>query len=166
MIIKTKKYKLENNTYLKLAMKNVMLEFWWAWLIPVAIMLIPVFVSGAFWWCFSITLILVILYPLFWLIQFVAVTQMEQAKPLFERLAYEIDSRQILIKLNAKEGMQITWDNIKQVKAGKDYFMLILSRAQFIHLPFDIFKSENEVKFMEAILRRKKLLKSGANEAE
>jgi hypothetical protein len=159
MIIKTKKYQLESKTFIAKAFKNIMIEFWWAWLVPVFIMLIPIFVSGAFWWCFSIALVLIILYLLFWLVQFAGVTQLEQNKILFEKLAYEIDSRQILIKLNPKQGMPITWDKVVKVIANKDEFLVFLSKVQFIHLPHKIFRTENDLKFMESILKRKNFIK-------
>jgi hypothetical protein len=72
---------------------------------------------------------------------------------------YEITSQQILIKLNPKQGMPMKWESIKRAFVGKDFFLLVISKAQFIYLPFKIFNSENERKFMETILKRKNLLK-------
>ncbi len=158
MISKTKKYQLDKNTFIKLGMQNVLLEWWWAFLVPVAIMLIPIFVKGAFWWCFSIALISTILYVLFWAIQFAGVSQLEQSKVLFQKFFYEIDSRHIIAKINDKEGMQISWDKIIKVKPGKDYYMFFLSKVQFLYFPHSIFKSEHDLRVLETILRRKKLL--------
>ena len=157
MTVKTKKYKLDTGTYVKLALVNILKEQWWVFLIVVAIM------SGFFfipshWWITG-ALIALLLYILFWLIQFAGVTQVEHNKALFERLSYEINSQQILIKLNSKQGMPIKWDNIKKANIGKDHFLFIISKAQMIHLPFKIFKNENERKFIESILRRKGLVK-------
>jgi hypothetical protein len=98
------------------------------------------------------------LYWLFWVIQFAGVSQMEQNKIIFEKMSYEIDSRQILMKLNAQQGMPIKWDMIKKVDTNKEAFILTMSKAQFIYLPYKIFNTENEKKFMEAILRRKGFL--------
>lgn len=157
MIVKTKKYQLPTGTYIKLGLVNVIKEQWWVILIALAICL------GFFWipsiWWFIGALIAYGLYVLFWVIQFAGVTQMEQNKTIFERLAYEIDSRQILMKLNTKQGMPIQWNMIKRVEVKKDAFILYLSKAQFIHLPFRIFNSDNERKFMETILKRKELIK-------
>ncbi len=160
MVIKTKKYGLSKKQYINMCLKSVLKEFWWVWFIPLAIMLLPIFISGAFWWCFSITLLLIVLYLGFWYIQFTAITQLDQYKMLFEKFSYEIDSRQILMKINAKEGSQITWDKVKKAEKTKDAFILTISRAQFIHLPFDLFKSDLELKFMETLLRRKGLIKT------
>lgn len=158
MLVKTKKYKLDNSTYIKTGLKNIVKEQWWVFLIALAIC------SGYAWipniWWFIGSFIALLLYFLFWLIQFAGVTQLDQYKILFERLSYEISSQQILIKLNAKQGMPIKWDQIKSAKLGKNAFTLVISKAQFVYLPYKIFKTENEKKFLETILKRKELVKS------
>lgn len=157
MIVKTKKYKLETGTYIKLAMLNIVKEQWWVFLIAVAI------ACGAFfiwsWWWIIGAGIALLLYFLFWLIQFAGVTQLEQNKILFERLSYEINSQQVMIKVNPKQGMPLKWEMIKKAQIGKDYFLLIVSKAQLVHLPFRIFNTENEKKFVETILKRKGYVK-------
>jgi hypothetical protein len=157
MIIKTKKYKLPTGTYIKLALKNVLLEQWWV--IPIALAI----ASGAFfifsWWWIIGAVLGYGLFVLFWLIQFAGVTQLEQSKILFEKLSYEINSQQILIKVNTKQGMPIKWENVRKAIIGKNYFLLIITKAQLIHLPFKIFNTEHEKKFMETILKRKGYIK-------
>lgn len=166
MIIKTKKYQLDSKTYVNIALKSVMKKYWWAWLVPTAIMLIPIFAPSALWWCFGIALTLSILYVLFWVMQFTAITKLDQYKMLFEKLSYEITSRQILIKLNAKQGMPVQWNQIQKAKKNKDHFILELSLAQFIYLPFSLFKGEHEIKFLESILKRKNLIKEAKPEVQ
>lgn len=153
MIIKTKKYKLETKTYIKLGMINILKEQWWVILIALAIASGYFFIAS--WWWISMAILAYVLYLLFWVIQFAGVSQMEDNKVMFERLSYEIDSRQILMKLNPKQGMPIKWEMIKRAQINKEAFVLTMSKAQFIYLPFRIFNSENERKFLETILRRK-----------
>jgi len=157
MIIKTKKYQLPTGTYIKMGLVNILKEQWWVVLIALTICL------GFFWiasiWWFVGAIIAYGLYVLFWAIQFTGVTQMEQNKVIFKKLSYEIDSRQILMKLNVREGMPVQWNMIKRVEMNKEAYILYLSKAQFIHLPFRIFNSDNERKFMETILKRKELIK-------
>jgi len=157
MIVKTKKNKLGTGTYIKLGLKNILKEQWWVLLILFAIF------SGAFFipsnWWFIGGAIAFVLYLLFWVIQFAGITQMDQSKILFEKLGYEIDSRQVMIKFSSKQGMPIKWSQIKRAIKGKDYFLLIMSKAQFIHLPFRVFNTENERKFVETILKRKGYIK-------
>jgi len=155
MVIKTKKYQLPTNTYIRIGFQSIMIDLWWVWLIPVAIMLVPIFYPPAFGWCLGIAITLIVLYLLFWLIQFSGMTQLEQGKFLFERMSYEIDSRQILLKINNKQGMPLSWDQVKKVKKAKNHYIIVLSKVQFIYLPFKIFRSEHEMKFLETILKRK-----------
>lgn len=166
MTIKTKKYQLDTQEYIKMAMLNVLKELWWVWFVPVAILLIPIFAPSAFWWCFGIAITVSILYLLFWAVQFAGATQVEQNKVLFQRLSYEIDSRQILIKLNAREGMPMKWDMIQKVKKEKDAFVLIVSRGHIMHWPYKIFKNETEIRFLETVMRRKGLLPEKAEKTE
>ena len=159
MIIKTKKYELPKTTYMKLGILTLLRQQWYFSPIPFAIMSIG-FIFPRYWiWFFVIGLLVGILYIAFWALQFYGVTILPQNKIIFDKMMYEIDSRQILMKINAKEGMPITWDKVTEAKKGKDYYLLFLSKAQFIHLPFKIFNSENDIKFMEALLRRKEYIK-------
>lgn len=109
------------------------------------------------WW-FIAALIGLGLYLLFWYIQFYGVTQLEQGKLLFEKFSYEISSQQILMKINAREGMPIKWDQVLRARVGKDYYVLFINKAQLIHLPFKIFNTENERKFLNSILKNKGLI--------
>ena len=158
MVIKTKKYKLETGTYIKLGLVNVLKEQWWVSLIVLALCS-GYFIVPNIWWFIGTTIALV-LYILFWIIQFAGITQMEQSKILFDKLSYEITSQQILIKLSSKQGMPIRWDQIKKISMKKDAFVFLLSKVQMIHLPFKVFNNDNERKFLESILKRKGLLKS------
>jgi hypothetical protein len=157
MIVKTKKYQLGTSTYIKLGLLNILKQQWWVVLIAIAIACGYFWIAS--WWWISMAILAYALYWLFWVIQFAGVTQMEQNKVIFEKMAYEIDSRQILMKLNAKQGMPIKWDMIKKAELTKDAFILTMSKAQFIHLPFRIFNSDNDKKFLETILRRKEYIK-------
>lgn len=157
MIVKTKKYKLPTKTYIWVAFKSVLKEQWWVSLIYLAICA-GYFLAPSHWWITGASIALV-LYILFWLIQFAGVTQLEQGKFLFEKLSYEISSQQIMLKLNAKQGMPMKWEQIKRAQRGKDHFTFFLSKAQLIYLPDKAFKTENEIKFVEAILKRKGYIK-------
>ena len=157
MKVTTKNYRLEKSAYVKMALKAVLIQQWWA--IPIALVICAFyFFIPSWWWIFSGVLAYG-LFVLFWWIQFFGVTQLEQGKALFERFSYEITSQQILMKLNSREGMPMKWDQIKRVKVENDYFLLFVNKAQLIHWPFKIFNSENERKFVQSILKTKGLLK-------
>lgn len=156
MIVKTKKYKLDTSTYVQLCLQNIVREQWWVFLIALAVM------SGTFFiktiWFVLIANIALVLYFLFWIIQFYGITYLEQNQLIFERLRYEISSQQIIIQLTSKQGMPIKWDQVQRVSAKKDAFVLVISKAHLIYLPHKIFNSPHEIKFVETILKRKGLL--------
>jgi len=158
MLIKTKKYKLDPKLYRTMAMKNVLVDMWWVFLIPVAIAMISIFAGGVLWFVGGAVL-LTILYVAFWYIQFTGISNLEQYKMLFEKLSYEITSKSIMIKLNPKQGMPVNWDNIKKVESKEEEFLFTLSRAQFIHLPHKVFNNNNEIQFLNSILKRKGYIK-------
>lgn len=158
MIVKTKNYKLEKKTYIGLAFRNIIKQQGWiAGLIALAFCALY-FVLPSIWW-FIGAIIGFGLYLLFWYIQFYGVTQLEQGKMLFEKFSYEITSQQILMKLNAREGMPLKWDQIIKAKVEKDAFVLFVNKAQLIHLPFRIFNTDNERKFVASVLKSKGLVK-------
>lgn len=156
MIVKTRNYRLEKKDYIKMALKAILQQQWWVGLIVIAICLGYLWIPSLWWFIGALTG--AGLYLLFWWIQFYGVTQLEQGKMLFERFSYEITSQQIVMKLNAREGMPMKWDQIKRAKVGKDHYLLFVNKAQLIHLPFKIFNTENERKFVGSILKTKGLI--------
>ena len=158
MIVKTKNYKLDKKTYIGLALKNVLKrQGWIAVSAAVLICLMSIF-APSIWW-FIAAFVGLGLYILFWYIQFYGVTQLEQGKMLFVKFSYEITSQQIIMKINAREGMPLKWDQISRAEARKDDFVLFVNKAQLIHLPFKIFNTDNERKFVASILRNKGFIK-------
>ncbi len=161
--IRTKRYALDTKKYISLAMRHfIKSQLKWA-LIPLALLVINAIVSltGLYpnYWIYVTILVGVILYLLFWVIQFTGITQLEQYKPMFEKYIYEIDPRQILMKINQKEGGVMKWDMIKEGYKDKDAYVLVLSRGQFIYLPFTVFNSEHDMKLFDRILKQKELIK-------
>lgn len=156
MIVKTKKYKLPTNIYVQLGLKNILREQWWVFLIALAIM------SGTFFiktiWFVLAANIGLLLYFLFWVIQFYGITYLEQNQLLFERLRYEISSQQIIMQVTSKQGMPIAWDQVKRAIRQKNAFLLVISKAHLVYWPHKIFNSTHEIKFVETILKRKGLL--------
>ncbi|MEM6828957.1 MAG: YcxB family protein [Bacteroidota bacterium] len=157
MIVRTKKYQLPTKKYIGIAFKSVLKQQWWVFPIYLAICAGYLWIPNA-WWIIGASIGLV-LYLLFWLIQFAGITQLEQGKFMFQKLSYEITSQQILIKLNPKQGMPMKWDQIKRAKKGKEDFVLFASKAQLVYLPFKIFNSKNEISFIETVLKRKGYIK-------
>ena len=158
MIVKTKNYKLDKKTYVGLALKNVLKRQGWI-AVSVAVVLCLMYIFAPSIWWFIAAFVGLGLYILFWYIQFYGVTQLEQGKMLFEKFSYEITSQQIIMKINAREGMPIKWDQISRAETTKDAFVLFVNKAQLIHLPYKIFNTDNERKFLASILRNKGFIK-------
>jgi hypothetical protein len=159
MIVKTKNYKLDKKVYRKLAFREVMRQQGWIAALGALVICLGYLWVPSIWW-FIAAFVGLGIYLLFWWIQFYGVTQLEQGKMLFERFSYEISSQQIVMKINPREGMPLKWDQIKRASIGKDSFVLFINKAQLIHLPFRIFNTENERKFLMSVLRNKGLVKT------
>ncbi|WP_128548000.1 YcxB family protein [Larkinella soli] len=184
MIIKTKKYALDQKTYISLTMRSWLKHNWYWGFVPLGLIIANVLLNltGVYenWWIYVVIVLLTLLYVIFWAVQFTGITQMEQSKALFQKYVYEIDSRQILLKLNAREGGILKWDQIRSAFKDKEAYVLVVSNeqamngmkanwlaktvakgmkdAQFLYLPYSIFTSENDLRFMDTLLKRKGLL--------
>jgi hypothetical protein len=160
--IKTKKFSMEKAAYTKIAMKQFFDEQKiWA-LVPLALIFINAILNmtGTYRniWIYLFAVIGAALYILFWYVQYYGITQLDQYKQLFQKYRYEIDSRQILMKLNDKEGGVIKWEMIKKAYKRKTDYVLEISKGQFIQLPFDVFTSDNDRKLMDKILKDKEFI--------
>jgi hypothetical protein len=159
MIIKTKKYQLPKNTYIQIALMSILKKQWWFVGGPILFGAIAFALPVYKWWFIVTAILAVVLYILFWAIQFVGVTQLPQNQVMFDKLSYEIDSRQIMIKVDPKRGSPIGWDMIKEAYIKKDHFLFMINKAQMIYLPYKIFNSDYEIKFVETIMKRKDFVK-------
>jgi hypothetical protein len=162
LAIKTKKYGLEKNKYIAMCMRQLFANQWkWAF-VPLALVGLNVFLnlSGTYknYWIYIFLAIGVVGYILFWLIQFTGITQLAQYKQLFDKYRYEIDSRQIFMKISDKEGGMIKWDMILSAYKDKEAYVLEMGKYQFIYLPLSIFNNDNDRKLMDKIMRDKGLI--------
>jgi hypothetical protein len=158
MIVKTKKYQLLPNDFIKAGLWTIAKEQWWYIAFPFVFGCIGFILPEDKWWFIIPAILVPALYALFWFIQFYGATKMEQGKMMFEKMSYEIDSRQLLIKLNEKQGSPVKWDMFKKVYKRKNDFLFVMGRGQFLLLPYKIFTSDNDLRFLDTILNRKELL--------
>ncbi|MCU0429084.1 MAG: YcxB family protein [Cytophagaceae bacterium] len=159
MIAKTKKYQLPKNTYVKLALINLIKKQWWYIAGPIAFACLAFIMSDYKWWFIITSLVVTLLYVGFWALQFFGVTQLPQNQIMFDKLSYEIDSRQMMVKLDAQRGSPIKWEMITEAQQNKDHFLLIINKAQMFYLPYKIFNSDHDIKLVETILKRKEYIK-------
>lgn len=157
LFVKTKKYQLQTQTFIRIGFATVMKRYWWAFLVPIAI-IIPGFIwPAAMPWVLGGAVLATILYLLFWYIQFYGLTQLPQGKFLFDKYAYYFDNNRILLMKNEKEGAPIQWDQIKKVEKRDNAMLLWFSPVQFLHLPYTIFNTNNEIRWLETMIRRKRI---------
>ncbi len=158
MKVVTKKFELKKKKYIKLGL-NILIktEAKWA-LIPLAVIIAGIFIPRGFGWMLTLALVGVFGYIGFRLLQMVGFTQHEMSKTFFYKVNYELDGKHLLLKVDAKNGMPIEWKNFQKVFKLKDGYLLSIARGQFIFLPFDIFKNENDKKLTEVIFNRKSLI--------
>ncbi|MBC7451941.1 MAG: YcxB family protein [Cytophagales bacterium] len=159
MIVKTKRYQLAPKDFIKAGLWSIAMEQWWYIVFPVLLACVAFIMPDEKWWFIVPAIVAVALYVLFWYIQFYGASQMEQSKMMFEKMSYEIDSRQLLIKLNEKQGSPVKWETFKQVYKRKDDYLFMMGRGQFLLLPYKIFNSDNDLRFVDSILNRKELIK-------
>ncbi|RZK33061.1 MAG: hypothetical protein EOO57_13985 [Hymenobacter sp.] len=179
--IKTKKYQFPTSTYTNLAMAEVWRKEWWYATIPFAVGLLPAIIWHSWWWL-ALSVVLTIVYVLLRSAQITGVTQMEQSKPLFERMNYEMDQRQLIMRQTEQKAMALPWDQIARVRRDADAYLLYLKPGVppadmapwrqwlartfdvpvFLHLPLRLFNNDNDRKLFDALLRRKNLLADGA----
>lgn len=177
LAIVTKKTQFDTNAYTKLAMAEVWRKDWVYALVPFALGLLPaIFVHS--WWWLGLSFLLTLAFVLLRSAQVTGITQMEQSKPLFERMSFEMDQKQLLLRVSKEKAMQLTWDMIGKVRRDDDAYLLYLKPGDppadtagwrlwiartfdvpvFLHLPQRVFNSDNDRKLFEALLRRKNLL--------
>ncbi|MGB0356908.1 MAG: YcxB family protein [Cytophagales bacterium] len=156
MIIQTKKYALPKKTYIKIGFFNALRLQWWGsllFMVTIPLLFFTGYIKTGVLFCF-----LFLGYLGFWWVQFYAVTRMEQGKMMFNPFVYVISSKEIMMRMTSKQGMPLSWDQIKRVKRRKKAFLFEINKAQFILLPYRIFKTPQHIKFVNHLLRRKKLL--------
>lgn len=169
--VKTKKFQLTPKLFAQIGTGLVFKKWWWAFLIPVALLIPGIFYWPAFWWLFGFSILITIIYILFWFLQFYGAQYTPQGKELFARTGYEITPEHLLIGRPAlaagSSGMQrqqqqqqqgLSWSLIQKVERRADGYIFFVGRFQFLYLPVSIFNSDSDIRFMEAMLRRKNLL--------
>lgn len=163
MAVKTKKFSLDKKKYVNIALRQIWeAQKYWV-LLPLGLLMVNAILNltGVYpnLWIYITVILAALLYAGFWWVQFTGVTQLEQYKQLFDKYAYEIDSRQIIVKLNTKEGGVMNWEQFKNAQKQKDgSYVLNITRGQFLHFPASAFNSEHDIRLFERILKQKNLL--------
>lgn len=162
---KTKKFEMDGKKYISLGLKEVWATQWWVILIAAAVVILGLILNEYLLWFLSLGIVGYGLYWLFWYVQFFGVTKVEQTQVFFQKLIFVFDHKYFLMQVPGRrqggkvETMPVQWEMFKKVRKTKNELILFLSRGQFIYLPYEIFQSQADLKFSEALLKRKNLLK-------
>lgn len=158
MKVVTKRSELEKKKYYKLGLK-ILLKSEWKWgLIPLAVIIAGFALGRGFGWMYVLGFATILGYIGFRWLQMFALTQHEMGKSFFYKMNFEMDGRHFMMKMDAKNGMPIDWKSFQTVHKMKDGYVIVIARSQFIYLPFNIFKTENDRKLTETIFSRKNLI--------
>ena len=118
-VAKTKKYQMDANKYVWIALENLIRKEWYYGLAPLALIVTGIFYAPGRWWMIITGLVVALGYLIFWIIQFAGLTQHEMGKMMFYKASYEIDGKNFMMKMDAKHGMPMLWSTFKKAKKGK-----------------------------------------------
>ena len=161
---KTKKHQMQSGRYIKLGLQYIAKEQWWVALIALAIIGTGFLLPEYIWWFTSLGAVAYLLYWAFWWVQLFGVTKLEQTAMFFQKMVFVVDNKYLMMQVPGRkqggrvEAMPIQWNMIKKAWATKDSYVFFMSRGQFIYLPYAVFTSKADLKFTEAVLKRKNLL--------
>lgn len=158
--IMTKKTQMEVKQFVTLGMKKVIKKYWWAFLVPPAIIMPGFIWTGALIWLIAGALLVTGLYLAFWYLQFYGLSMHPQGKMLFEKQLYAITHEYlgIMKKETDPQGAMIPWTQVQLVEKTPTAYVVHVTLAQIMILPYDIFQSQQDLNFTEAIMRKHGLL--------
>ena len=156
MLIQTKKYSIKKRRYVALALRYILVRQWWISVLYPAIVA-PMYWIYSWWWLIGASTALFLYF--FWIIQLVGLTQLQQFQAFFNKVSFEINSQQLLLKVSTTKGMPIQWTQIRKAIRQKHGFVLYMSKVQLIDLPHKVFAKPHQIKIMDTILHRKGYIK-------
>lgn len=158
MDIKTKPFALNKTLYVKLCHERLLKKYKW---IGLAILCSTFVLSLIFksYWLNIWSVVFILLFYLFWMFVFYFVTKVPQTKMIFEKYFYTISNDNILAMMDARRGMCIPWDKIKNCTERKDGFLLELTKSHIVFFPHKIFKNDFDISRFRVLLKDKNYLK-------
>jgi hypothetical protein len=156
MIIKTKKVQLSEENYLKINFRKKLKNDTKIFICCIVLFLVTLILKK-FWFSFFIVLG-VALYIGFWFLQFFSVRYIEMSKIMFAPTIYEISKEKILCIISSNQGFNIKWNQIKKVEYLNQDFILRISHAQILYIPYKSFNCDYDLNFFKFLLKDNKLI--------
>ena len=147
-MITTKKFKLDTKEYFNILLIRYIKRRWWSFIL-LLIIATYILLKGKTDSFDNFMLMLVIIYPILIVLQFWRYANSKDNKIFLVERYYEIDNDAItgIVDNNAPSSIKleyiIKFDTIKQ------YYLLYISKHQFLCIPIDSFKSNTDKEYFE-----------------
>lgn len=148
MEIKTKDFELTKKEYFKILMIN-----YFKWWFIAFIFLMGIFVRKIFYWG------VILAYCIWLILYFWFYTNSKKNKIFFKKRHFEINDDFLICYLEDGSLDKIKIDNIIKVIKKPKYYLLFISKNNFIYLPLEIFSSSEDIKNFDSLFKSKNLLK-------
>ncbi|SFZ94562.1 YcxB-like protein [Flaviramulus basaltis] len=149
-MIHTKKYSLTKKDYTKIILLKRLKKSWWLYLFMfvLGILYLPKFGEDSFSTFFTIFSFsypfVMFTYLYFW-------ANSKDHQPIFSETHLSFDNENIYLKRNGNES-KITSNSIQKVISNTKYWMLYISKGQFIYIPKNIFYSNEDYNKFSALI--------------
>jgi hypothetical protein len=141
-MIKTKSIKLTPKSYFKVLISNYFLLRWWLYLFIWLVTVFLIFVKFDYFTVFMI--VFSIIYPLMLVFTYWRYANSKDNKIAFIERYYEIDEEKMTAYLEDGTINPFKFSYIIKIRKRKEYWLLYISKSQFIYLPLSSFASEND----------------------
>ncbi|WP_345005715.1 YcxB family protein [Snuella lapsa] len=139
---KTKPYALSKNQYAKILIHKRFKNFWWLYAIMILLGLLNLktFNESSF---SSFVVIFSLAYPIVTFLFLYLWTHAKAHNPIFSTTNLLFDNEFIYFHVNKNE-TKLHHESIQKVVSNKIYWLLYVSKGQFVYIPKDIFYTQDD----------------------
>ncbi|MEW5820860.1 MAG: YcxB family protein [Cyanobacteriota bacterium] len=155
MTITTKKFFFNKDLYIKVHLSQLFITVIFEFIILSIIVVIGAILGSCFFAFFCI-----VIYILIFVFKFINLyidSRSKDNQSLYMRKYHEIDENFISTSYEDGTGGKLNLSCVINIKKTKEYYLLYMSPTQFIYIPFDAFKSEEDRINFEGFLKNKEL---------
>lgn len=152
-MIKTKPVKLTPKQYFKIIMSNYLRRRLWLYIIVWLLTILLIFIKFD---TFTIVMIVFsIVYPVALVIMYRRFAYSKENKIAFIERYYELDDKKMTAFLEDGTINPYKLEYITRIQKNKAYWLLYISKTQFIYFPINCFNSEEDFKYFQNIVQNK-----------
>lgn len=150
-MIETKTYSLSQEDYTKIVMLTRLKKSWWLYVLMFIIGFIHLkdFGSNEF---STFVCVFSLLYPFLIFIYLYFWSKSKDNQPIFDDVSMCFDEDYMYFQSNENES-KLTPNSIQKVINHKKYWLLYISKGQFIHVPKNIFHSEVDFESFKKLIK-------------